>query len=62
MASFPDLRSCDCLAHAECQDLRSFGPFVLRRSHHSVSLNAFSAVSELATLRGAKASETRWTW
>ena len=62
MASFPDLRSCACSASAESLDLRSFGRPAPHRRLDRVSLNAFRAVSELATLRGAKASAARWTW
>src|SRR5438477_2304509 len=58
MASFPDLRPRACLVSAKCRAARSIGsPVVLLRASAAVvSIIAFVAVSELATLRGHKAS------
>jgi hypothetical protein len=56
MASFPNLRPLLRLAIAECWGLHRFRSLVSSASIATVSLAAFTAVSELATLRGAKAS------
>jgi hypothetical protein len=61
MASFPELRPYLGSAHAECWAVPCAGTFVLP-AVASVSLTAFTAVSELATLRGAKASDERRAW
>ena len=61
MASFPDLRPCLGSAKAESRAVPCSGTFALP-AVAMVSLTAFTAVSELATLRGAKASDERRTW
>lgn len=61
MASFPELRPDLGSARAECRAVPCNGTFALP-AVAVVSLTAFIAVSELATLRGAKASDERWTW
>jgi hypothetical protein len=57
MASFPDLRPYRCSAIAERGAVRSFGQLValLAVVRSVISVVASLAVSELATLRGAKA-------
>lgn len=61
MASFPELRPDLGSARAECWAVPCAGTFALP-AVPEVSLIAFIAVSELATLRGTKASEARWAW
>ena len=56
MASFPDLRPRVRLAKAKSGAALSLGPLVLVARVVHVFLTAFKADSELATLRGAKAS------
>jgi hypothetical protein len=58
MASFPDLRPQRRSASAESRAVRSSRRFVLLLAGFVAALSvvAFLAVSELATLRGAKAS------
>ena len=62
MASFPNLRPSARLAKAESGAARSFGSLAALASAHGrielVSILAFVAVSELATLRGQKALTT----
>src|SRR5712691_2415337 len=53
MASFPELRPRSRSASAESRGLRSFRSLVLLTALPVVSVIAFLAVSELATLRGA---------
>ena len=57
MASFPDLRPYRCSADAERGAVRVFGQLVVLLTvvRSVLSVVAFFAVSELATLRGAKA-------
>jgi hypothetical protein len=57
MASFPDLRPYRCSASAERGAVRAFGHLVglLAVVRSALSVVASLAVSELATLRGAKA-------
>jgi hypothetical protein len=57
MASFPDLRPHRCLADAERGVVRAFAGFaaLLAVVRSALSVVASLAVSELATLRGAKA-------
>lgn len=61
MASFPELRPDLGLAQAKCWAVPCNGTLALP-AVADVSLTAFLAVSELATLRGAKASDERRTW
>ena len=58
MASFPDLRPDPRLANAESKAVRTFRAPVLLAVSAALLFTAFLAVSELATLRGGKASET----
>ena len=62
MASFPDLRPGSRSAKAGSMAVRSSRSRKLLAVSAALLLTAFFAVSELATLRGAKATETRWTW
>ena len=62
MASFPDLRPGWRSAKAGSMAVRRFRSPLLLAVSAALLLTAFLAVSELATLRGAKATETRWTW
>src|SRR5712691_10833310 len=58
MASFPDLRPGKRSAKAESMAARRFRTPVLLAVSAALLLTAFLAVSELATLRGAKAHDT----
>src|SRR3989442_13982902 len=57
MASFPDLRPGRRSAKAESKAARRFRTPVLLAVSAALLLTAFLAVSELATLRGAKAHD-----
>jgi hypothetical protein len=57
MASFPDLRPGSRLAKAKSMAVRAFGSPNLLAVSAALLLTAFFAVSELATLRGAKAHD-----
>ena len=57
MASFPDLRPGSRLAKAESVAVRAFSSPKLLAVAAALLLTAFFAVSELATLRGAKAHD-----
>src|SRR3954447_23669726 len=57
MASFPDLRPGSRLAKAKVVAVRRSGSLRLLAVSAALLLTAFSAVSELATLRGAKAHD-----
>ncbi len=61
MASFPELRPCLGSAQAETRAVPCNRMLALPADAVG-SLAAFVAVSELATLRGAKASDERRTW
>ena len=57
MASFPDLRPGSRLAQAKSMAVRAFSSPKLLAVSAALLLTAFFAVSELATLRGAKAHD-----
>src|ERR1700704_172484 len=59
MASFPDLRPGTRSAKAESQAMRRLRTPVLVAGSAALLLTAFLAVSELATLRGAKAHDAQ---
>ena len=57
MASFPDLRPGSCSAKAESKAVRRTRLLALLAASTALLFTAFLAVSELATLRGAKAHD-----
>lgn len=62
MASFPDLRPYRRSAKAGTTAAPRNRARLILAVSAALLLTASLAVSELATLRGAKASDERWTW